>query len=105
MPEARHAMPSYPVLSLCVIRRRIIDPESVHQSEGLRRDGAYEHLVFQQRAAGEALLHEPPHVCLLMHVGAAQARTRMYQERQRVTPATQVADCNHMMSAYPSLCT
>jgi hypothetical protein len=47
--------------------------------------GAYvsRHGVLQQRAAGEAALHEPPHVCLLMHVGAAQARTRL-QERQRV---------------------
>ena len=44
-------------------------------------------MVFlQQRAAGEAPLHGPPHVCLLMHVGAAQARTRL-QERQRVCPA------------------
>ena len=33
-----------------------------------------------------APLHEPPHVCLLIHVGAAQARTRL-QERQRVRPA------------------
>ena len=29
---------------------------------------------------------EPHHVCLLMHVGAAQARTRL-QERQHVRPA------------------
>ncbi len=45
--------------------------------------------MLQQRAAVEAALHEPPHVCLLMHVGAAQARTRL-QERQlhqRVCPA------------------
>ncbi len=35
---------------------------------------------------GEAPLHEPPHVSLLMHVGAAQARTR-FQERQRVCRA------------------
>ncbi len=48
----------------------------VEESEGLRRDGAWEHGVLQQRAAGEAPLHEPPHVCLLMHVDAAQARTR-----------------------------
>jgi hypothetical protein len=36
-----------------------------------------------------APLHEPAHVCevcLLIHVGAAQARTRL-QERQRVRPA------------------
>jgi hypothetical protein len=55
--------------------------ECVEQSEGLRRDGGWEHGVLQQRAAGEAALHEPPHVCLLMHVGAAQARTRGRQER------------------------
>ena len=42
--------------------------------------------MLQQRAAGEAALHEPPHVCLLMHVGAAQARTHLL-ERQRVLPA------------------
>jgi hypothetical protein len=49
----------------------------VEQSEGLRRDGAWEHGVLQQRAAGEAPLEEAAaHVCVLMHVGAAQARTR-----------------------------
>jgi hypothetical protein len=69
----------------------------VYQSEGLRRDGACEHDVLQQRAAGEAPLHEPPHVCLLMHVGAAQASTRL-QERQHVTHATQVRDGCHMKS-------
>jgi hypothetical protein len=63
----------------------------VEESEGLRRDGAYKHGVLQQRAAGEALLHEPPHVCLLMHVGAAQARTHL-QERQRVSPVAQVRE-------------
>ena len=65
----------------------------MEESEGLRRDGAWEHGVLQQRAAGEAALHEPPHVCLLMHVGAAQARTRMRQERPVrpfVSPAVQV---------------
>ena len=61
--------------------------ESVEESEGLRRDGAWEHGVLQQRAAGEAPLHEPPHVCVLMHVGAAQARTRV-QERHGVRTAT-----------------
>ncbi len=50
--------------------------ECVEESEGLRTDGAWEHGVLQQRAAGEAPLHEPPHVCLLIHVGATQARTR-----------------------------
>jgi hypothetical protein len=49
--------------------------ECVEESEGLRRDGAWEHGVLQQRAAGEAPLHEPLHVCLLIHVGAAQAHT------------------------------
>jgi hypothetical protein len=62
----------------------------VEQSEGLRRDGGWEHGVLQQRAAGEAALHEPPHVCLLMHAGAAQARTRRRPVRQRVSPAVQV---------------
>jgi hypothetical protein len=72
----------------------------VEQREGLRRDGAWEHGVLQQRAAGEAALHEPPHVCLLMHVGAAQART-LLKERQRVSPAAQVRDVCRMMPAYP----
>ena len=53
----------------------------MEESEGLRRDGAWEHGVLQQRAVGEAALHEPPRVCVLMHVGAAQARTRGRQER------------------------
>ena len=55
--------------------------ECVQQSEGLRRDGACEHGVFQQRAAGETPLDQATHVCLLMHVGAvcqtAQASTQM----------------------------
>jgi hypothetical protein len=42
---------------------------------------------------------DPPHVCVLMHIGAAQARTRL-QERQRVTPAGQVRDACDMMAAY-----
>jgi hypothetical protein len=58
----------------------------VHQREGSRRDGVREHGGLQQRAAGEAPLHGAPHVCLLMHVDAAQARTRL-QERHRVRPA------------------
>ena len=57
--------------------------ECVEEKEGLRRDGAWEHGVLQQRAAGEAPLHEPPHVSLLILLAAAQARTRL-QERQRV---------------------
>ena len=69
--------------------------ERVEESEGLRRDGAWEHGVLQQRAAGAAAPHEPPHVCLLMHVGAAQARTRGRQERPVrpfVSPAVQVRE-------------
>jgi hypothetical protein len=49
--------------------------------------------VLQQRAAGEAPLHDPPHVSLLMHLAAAQAPTRMRQERAVrpfVSPAVQV---------------
>jgi hypothetical protein len=53
----------------------------VEESEGLRRDGAWEHGVLQQRAAGEAPLHEPPHICLLILLAPAQARTRGRQER------------------------
>jgi hypothetical protein len=49
--------------------------ESVEESEGLRRDGAWEHGVLQQRAAGEAPLHEPPHVSLLILLAPAQANT------------------------------
>jgi hypothetical protein len=73
--------------------------ECVEESEGLRRDGAWEHGVLQQRAAGEAPLHEPPHVSLLMHLAPAQAHTRL-QERQRVRTAAQVRDACDMMAAY-----
>ncbi len=73
----------------------------MEHSEGLRRDGAWEHDVLQQRAAGEAPLEEAAaHVCVLIHVGAAQARTRLL-ERQRVSTAAQVRDAFHMMPAYP----
>ncbi len=78
------------LLCVCVCAGLV---EWVEQREGLRRDGAWEHDVLQQRAAGEAALHEPPHVCLLMHVGAAQARTPTRQERPArpfVSPAVQV---------------
>ncbi len=44
---------------------------SVHQSEGLRRDGAWEHAVLQQRAAGEAPLDEAADVCRLLISSAA----------------------------------
>jgi hypothetical protein len=80
--------------------------ESVEESEGLRgdggweHDGAWEHGVLQQRAAREAPLHEAPHVCVLMHVGAAQARTRRSEAvRPRVLAAEQVRDI-HPASAY-----
>ncbi len=72
----------------------------MQQREGLSRDGACEHGILQQRAAGEAPLHEPSHVCVLMHVGAAQARSRL-QERQRARPAAaQVRDGCDMMPSY-----
>jgi hypothetical protein len=75
---------SYFSCCVCVCESRLTGlVECVEQSEGLRRDGACEHGVLQQRAAGEAAPHEPPHACLLMHVGSVQARTRL-QERQRV---------------------
>ncbi len=65
----------------------------MEQIDGLRRDGAWEHDVLQQRA-GEAPLEEAAaHACVLMHVGAAQARTPMRQERslrQGVSRAVQV---------------
>ncbi len=84
----------------------------MEQREGLRRDAACEHGVLRQRAAGEAPLHEPAHACLLMHVGAAQARIPMRQERPvrpRVSRAEQVREMRErcmllardMMSAYP----
>jgi hypothetical protein len=67
------------------------------------RDGAWEHRVSQQRAAGEAPLHEPAHVCLLMHVGAVQANTCMYQEPVSTVPsARQVRDaCWSRGMSYP----
>jgi hypothetical protein len=55
--------------------------ECVEESEGMRRDGAWEHGVLQQRAAGEAPLHEPPHVCLLILLAPAQANTRRRRGR------------------------
>ncbi len=58
-----------------------------------------EHGVLQQRAAGEAPLHKAPLVYVLMHVGAAQARTRG-EDGHRVSPAGQVRDACDMMAAY-----
>jgi hypothetical protein len=66
--------------------------ERVEESEGMRRDGAWEHGVLQQRAAGEAPLHEPPHVSLLNLLAPAQARTRRRQERPLVLAAAQVRE-------------
>ncbi len=76
----------------------------MEHSEGLRRDGGWEHGVLQQRPAGQAPLDEAAHVCLLMHVAAAQAPTLGLQERQlrqRVSTAAQVRDACHMMPSYP----
>jgi hypothetical protein len=56
---------------------------TVHQSEQLRRDGACHHDVLQQMAASAAPLHEEAGVCVLMHVGVAQASTRLQQENHR----------------------
>jgi len=76
--------------------------ESVEESEGLRRDGAWEHGVLQQMPARQVPLHHPPHVSLLIHLAAAQARTRLLKERPLVSPAAQVRDACRMMPAYPS---
>jgi hypothetical protein len=85
-------------MCVCVCRLTGL-AECVEESEGLRRDGAWEHGVLQQRAAGEAPLHDPSHVCLLIHVGAAQARTRLL-ERQRVSPAEQVREMHAALASY-----
>ncbi len=75
---------------VCVCRLTVL-VECVEESEGLRRDGAWEHCVLQQRAAGEPPLHELPLFSLLIHVGVAQANTRL-QEPHGVTTATQVRE-------------
>jgi hypothetical protein len=81
--------------------------ECVEESEGLRRDGAWEYDVLQQRAvsqaAGEAPLHEPPHVCLLILLPPAQARTRRRQERtvrKLVRGAEQVREMQAARASY-----
>jgi hypothetical protein len=80
------------LLCMCVCVCRLTGlVECVEESEGMRRDGAWEHGVLQQRAAGEAPLHEPPHVCLLILLAPAQANTRL-KERHGVTTAAQVRD-------------
>ncbi len=74
--------------------------ECVEQREGLRRDGAWEHGVLQERAAGEAPLEEAAaHVCALMHVGAAQARTRGRQERPVRPLVSRAAQVREMHAA------
>ncbi len=72
--------------------------ESVEESEGLRRDGAREHGVLQQRPARQVPLHHPPHVSLLILLAPAQAPTRL-QERPRVSRVAQVRDACRMMRA------
>ncbi len=72
----------------------------MEESEGLRRHGAWEHGVLQQMAAGEAPLHDPPHVCLLMHVGAAQAHTRRREGRPIVLAAEQVREKHAARASY-----
>ena len=87
---------------VCVCRRTGL-VECVEQSEGLRRDGAWQHGVLQQRAAGEAPLHEPPHVCLLILLAPAQARTRGRQERPvraLVLAAVQVREIHAARASY-----
>ncbi len=71
----------------------------MEESEGLRRDGAWEHGGLQQRAAGEATLHEPPHVSLLILLAPAQARTRG-QERPLVLAAEQVREMHAARASY-----
>ena len=51
--------------------------------------------MLQERAAGEAPLHHPAHVSLLMHLAPAQAPIRL-QERARVSPVAQVRDACHI---------
>ena len=75
----------------------------MYQSEGLRRDGACEHGVLQQRAAGAAPLHEPPHVSLLILLAPAQAGTRGRQERAvraLVLAAVQVREMHAARASY-----
>ena len=92
----------YSYFSGVYVRRLTGLVECVEKREGLRRDGAWEHGLLQQRVAGEATLHEPPHVCVLMHVGAAQARTGM-RERQRVSPAEQVREMHAARVSHDAL--
>jgi hypothetical protein len=74
--------------------------ECVEESEGLRRDGAWEHGVLQQRAAGEAPLHHPPHVSLLILLAPAQANTQITKDRHGVTTAEQVREMQAARASY-----
>jgi hypothetical protein len=89
----------YYYFSCCVCRLTGL-VECVDESEGLRRDGGWEHGVLQQRAAGEAPLHEPPHVSLL---GGVQANTRLTGERTvrpLVVAAVQVREMDAARASY-----
>ena len=91
---ALHVLYTYFSCCVCVCRRTGL-VECVEESEGLRRDGAWEHGVLQQRPARQVPLHHPPHVSLLIHLAPAQAPTRGRQEREMrrfVFPAEQVRD-------------
>ncbi len=55
--------------------------ESVHHSECLKKDGACEHGALHQRAATAAQLDEAAGVCVLIHVGVAQASTALLQDK------------------------
>jgi hypothetical protein len=61
-----------------------------YQSERLRRDVTCEHAALQQREASAAPLDEAARVCLLMHVGVAQASTPLQQEGPLVSSVLKV---------------
>ena len=54
---------------------------SVNQSGRLSRDVTCEHAALEQRAASAAPLDQAARVCLLIHVGVAQANSPLYLER------------------------
>jgi hypothetical protein len=62
----------------------------VHQSERLRRDGACHHDVLQQRAARAARLEAGACHGVLMHVGVAQASSRLKYEHHQIEFARNV---------------
>ncbi len=89
---------------MCVCVCRITGlVECVEESEGVRRDGAWEQAGLQQRPPAQALLHQPSHVSLLIHLAVSQAITRLRQERPLVTPAVQVRDMHPVLAAYDAL--